>query len=307
MNTIDSSTSELWKRINATCLSEARLTDLSDFKSSDVNFRIAPWDPRTNGVRYLKTLIYNLCSELTPAQLSRLAAIKNRQLGQPISIQYEGLTICMDYLQALYETEFIAARMPLTGSSVLEIGAGYGRTCHALLSCFPLAAYTIVDLPNCLELSRRYLAAVLPPGEYKKITFKSPVDFFGGGRPGYDLALNIDSFAEMEADTVTAYLGGIAEQCRYFYVKNPVGKYRDPELTAAADSEEMAIALSMGLLREVVDIHDNRAVAAQSSKFVAAYRPGAAWDVLAAAWARPWSYYWQALYENRSGKDVKKE
>ena len=303
----DNTASELWKRINATCLSEDRLGDLSDFKSSDINFRIALWDPRTNGIRYLKTLIYNLCAELTPVQLSRLEKIGNRDLGQPLSVRYEGLNVCMDYLQALYEIEFIAAHVPLTGSSILEIGAGYGRTCHALLSCFPLAAYTIVDLPNCLALSRRYLASVLPAPEFEKISFLNPTDFFGDGRPGYDLAVNIDSFAEMEADTVTAYLRGIAERCRYFYVKNPVAKYRDPALTAAADSEEMAIALNMGLLREVVDIHDNRAVAAQSGKFVAAYRPGAAWDVLAAAWARPWSYYWQALYENRYGKDVEKQ
>ena len=299
----DNTASELWKRINTTCLSEDRLGDLSDFKSSGINFRIALWNPGTNGIRYLKTLIYNLCTELTPAQISRLGMIENRDVGQPISVRYEGITVCMDYLQALYETEYIAAHVPLTGSSVLEIGAGYGRTCHALLSCFPLGGYTIVDLPNCLALSRRYLAAVLPAPDFEKITFLTPTEFFAGGHTGYDLAVNIDSFAEMEADTVKKYLGCIDGSCRYFYVKNPVGKYRDPALTTAVDSEEMALAMKMGLLREVVDIHDNRAIAAQSGKFVAAYRPGAAWQVRDAAWAPPWSYYWQALYQNNPGKN----
>ena len=296
MQTDPTSASPLWKRINATALAADKLNDLSDFKSSDVNFRLALWNPHTNGVRYLKTLTYNLCTALTPAQLSRLAMIGNRGEGQPISITYEGQSICMDYLQALYEIEFVSAHLPLKEGSVVEIGAGYGRTAHAFLSCFPIASYTIVDLPNCLELSRRYLAAVLGAKEYAKVIFLSPDAFFSSGGERFDLCLNIDSFAEMEAATVRNYLHHIDATCRSFYTKNPVGKYRDHSLSTAMNRDEASLALKMGLLREVLDIHDSRAVATQRQSFLAAYRPGGDWSVLADGWARPWSYYWQAIY-----------
>jgi len=296
MQTDPTSASPLWKRVNATALAADKLNDLSDFKSSDVNFRLALWNPHTNGVRYLKTLTYNLCTALTPAQLSRLAMIGNRGEGQPISITYEGQSICMDYLQALYEIEFVSAHLSLKEGAILEIGAGYGRTAHAFLSCFPIASYTIVDLPNCLELSRRYLAAVLGAGEYAKLRFLSPEAFFAGATTGFDLCLNIDSFAEMEETTVLNYLRIIASLGRCFYVKNPVGKYRDASLSTAMNRDEASLALKMGLLREVLDIHDNRAVAAQRQRFLEAYCPGGDWTVLADGWARPWSYYWQAIY-----------
>ncbi|MDI9571152.1 MAG: putative sugar O-methyltransferase [Pseudomonadota bacterium] len=295
MRADDASASPLWKRINATALAVDRLNDLSDFKSSDVNFRLALWNPHTNGVRYLKTLIYNLCAALTPAQLARLATIKNRGEGQPISITYEGQSICMDYLQALYEIEFVSAHMSLEEADVLEIGAGYGRTAHAFLSCFPIASYTIVDLPNCLELSRRYLSATLDAEQYARIAFMTP-EAFSRGAARFDLCLNIDSFAEMEAKTARNYLCLIDATCRCFYTKNPVGKYRDASLSTALKRDEAALALEMGLLREVLDIHDNRAVAAQRQKFLAAYRPGDGWSILADGWAPPWSFYWQAIY-----------
>ena len=41
--------------------------------------------------------------------------------------------------------------------SVLEIGAGYGRTCHGLLSNLHINEYTIIDLENMLEHSKEYL------------------------------------------------------------------------------------------------------------------------------------------------------
>ncbi len=288
--------SPLWTRINATALAPDKMNDLSDFKSSDVNFRLALWNPHTNGVRYLKTLIYNLCAALTPEQLARLSMIGNRGTGRPISIIFEGQSICMDYLQALYEIEFVSAHMPLKEAAILEIGAGYGRTAHAFLSCFPVASYTIVDLPNCLELSRRYLAGVLGAGEYAKVKFLTPEAFFGADREGFDLCVNIDSFAEMEAPTVYAYLRQIDATCRLFYTKNPIGKYRDESLSTSMNRDEASLALQTGLLREVLDIHDNRAVAAQRQRFLDAYRPEADWTVLADDWARPWSYYWQAIY-----------
>ncbi|MGC5010646.1 putative sugar O-methyltransferase [Streptosporangium sp. DT93] len=291
--------SALWEHINNNHVTRDSADDLSTFKSSAVNYKLALWNPEVNGVRYLKALTYNLGRQLTPDNLTRLRRIGNREIGAPFSVRVHGERVCMDYLQAVYELEFIGARVDLDGAAVLEIGAGYGRTCHALLSNHDLASYHIVDLQNSLELARSYLKAALTAEQFARVVFVP------AGRPellpgsGFDLCLNIDSFAEMDAGTVHDYLALIDRLCRYFYVKNPVGKYLDRGLDGHAEGEHVVrLALATGLLTDVIDIHDSDQVEAMARAFVAVYRPADRWRPVADAWGVPWSYYWQALYHN---------
>ncbi|TRZ49990.1 putative sugar O-methyltransferase [bacterium] len=300
MRSTKTTESALWKLINKSCITPDKIQDLNDFKSSGVNFRIAIWNPQTNGMRYLKTLIYNLCAELSPQNWDRLSKIKNRTVGEPISVTYDGHIVCLDYLQAVYENEFIADHLPLDEVNILEIGAGYGRTCHSILSNHLVKSYTILDLPNCLELSRRYLIEVLNDEDLSKVNFIKATDLPDMDMHHFNLCINIDSFAEMEPDVVKYYLNYIGSHCDSLYVKNPVGKYKDPSLNTTPEGNQIAIALSMGVLRDVLDIHDSRAIIKHSQKFLAAYRPGAHWRLVANSWAQPWSYYWQAIYR-RSG------
>lgn len=290
--------SGLWTYNTTANVTREAVRDLRDFKSNDVNFKLALWNPSTNGVRYLKALVYTLAGGLDAENWQRLRNIAHRDVGDPFSVTYDGETVCLDYIQAVYELGFITRTLDLDGRSVLEIGAGYGRTCHAMLSNHDVASYHIVDLENTLELSSAYLAEVLTPEQFEKVTFTpvSDVDDTVAGRH-FDLGLNIDSFAEMEPDTVVDYLRLIAGNCDHLYVNNPVGKYLDKTLDDHVQGDEVvALALRTGLLRDVIDIHDNRAVAAEVPKFLDAYRPGPAWSCVADGPAVPWSYYWQALY-----------
>ncbi|MGV9772524.1 putative sugar O-methyltransferase [Streptosporangium sp. NPDC003464] len=298
--------SPLWERYGRTKVTKEAVTDLANFKSNEVNFKMALWDPGVNGVRYLKTLVFNLSAGLSEANRARLRRIHNREVGNPIAVRYDGETVCMDYLQAVFEVEFLAGHLDLDGSAVLEIGAGYGRTCHAIMSNHDLASYHIVDLENSIQLCRAYLGTVLEEERFARIHFHS-VDEAGGVDAlfrdlSFDLCINIDSFAEMNARTVRAYLDRIAVTCRHLYVNNPVGKYLDKSLDGHSQGDEVvALALSTGPLRDVIDIHDNRAVEAQSRKFVTAYRPGDGWRCVAEGRSVPWTYYWQALYRNDRG------
>ena len=292
--------SPLWTYINQTQITKEKILDLTNFKSTEVNFKIALWNPQMNGMRYLKTLIYNLCAQLTSDAWIRLRRIHNREIGNPITVKYDGELVCMDYLQAVFELEFMTNQIHLDGTSILEIGAGYGRTCHAILSNCEVAAYYVVDLENCLELTRRYLNTVLDKEQFEKVHFVTIGDVDRLGATHFDLCVNIDSFAEMDGETVKSYLTFIDKRCHYFYVKNPVGKYLDKSLDNESQGNEIAaLALNTGLLREIIDIHDNRVVAIQADKFVAAYRPSESWTCLANDWAGPWSYYWQAVYHKR--------
>jgi len=289
--------SSLWNRYHQTRVTKEASVDLTGFKSAGVNFKLALWNPRTNGVRYLKTLIYNLAERLDEPGWRRLRRIGGRETGAPIAVHMRGELVCMDYLQAVLELDFVARHVALDAATVLEIGAGYGRTCHAVLANHDVAAYYIVDLENSLDLARAYLREVLGD-DFAKVTFVAAGDLdeaLAGLR--FDLCLNIDSFAEMDGDVVRDYLDYIAGHCRNLYVKNPVGKYLDPSLDGHAEGQDLvAMALRTGLLRDVIDIHDSEAVRTQSAKFVDAYRPVADWTVVADSWAPPWSYYWQAFY-----------
>lgn len=290
--------SPLWETYHRTRITKQASVDLRGFKSDAVNFKLALWNPQTNGVRYLKALVHNVAERLDETGWQRLRRIHGRETGAPITVRTHGELVCMDYLQAVLELDFVSRHVALDGASVLEIGAGYGRTCHALLANHDLAVYHIVDLENSLDLARAYLREVLDGSDFAKVRFiraedleRAPADL------RYDLCLNIDSFAEMDPGVVTNYLAFIAGRCRGFYVKNPVGKYLDPSLDGHAEGQDLvAMALSTGVLRDVIDIHDSEAVYKQSARFVDAYRPAPGWSSVADEWAPPWSYYWQALY-----------
>ena len=289
--------SALWERINKTHITKANVRELGGFKSGAINFKLSLWNPRANGVRYLKALVYNLCTSLSSQEWAMIAKIRNRDFGDPITVRYNGEEICLDYLQAVYEVVFIANSVDLNKASILEIGAGYGRTCHAIMSNYDVSRYCVVDLENCLDLSDRYLRQVLDASTYARIDFVVAEKFERLGDAYFDLCINIDSFAEMDERVVRLYLGYISKQCCCFYAKNPVGKYMDKSLDAHHEGEEaVQLALKTGVLREVLDIHDSECVEAHVASFIEAYRPGQSWQCIDSSWAKPWSYYWQAMY-----------
>ncbi|MEQ0558578.1 putative sugar O-methyltransferase [Amycolatopsis sp. NEAU-NG30] len=290
--------SALWEHYSRTHVTGETTRELAGFKSGPPNFKMALWDPKPNGVRYLKTLIYNLAEQLSPAAKDALRRIRHREVGDPITVRVDGEPVCLDYLQAVLELEFVSRHVKLDGARVVEIGAGYGRTCHAFLSNHDLASYHLVDLDNSLALAEKYLGTVLTEEQFAKVGFvriDEVEDFFADGR--FDLCINIDSFAEMDAATVLAYLALVDRTCRYCYLKNPVGKYLDKSLDSHSQGAELVeLALRTGLARDVLDIHDSSAVAEHATRFVAAYRPGPAWTDVDGSRALPWSYYWQVLY-----------
>ncbi|MFE4373645.1 putative sugar O-methyltransferase [Streptomyces sp. NPDC056835] len=289
---------ELWKYIGENEVNEENIGDLAEFKRSQVNYRLTYFDVRTNGVRYLKTLIYNLAGRLSEENWDRLRRISGRELGRPFAVTYDGESVDLDYLRAVRDLEFIERNVDLDGARVLEIGAGYGRTCHTLMSNKDISGYTVIDLPTTMALSRKYLREVLPDEQFKKVTFISVDEIETSlGDAVFDLCINIDSLAEMDVETVRYYLSLIAGRGRHFYTNNPVGKYMDKSLDDHARGEDaIARALDAGPLTDVIDVHDNRAVREQARGFVAAYRPHDSWHCVADEWAEPFTWYWQALF-----------
>ena len=290
--------SPLWKDINDNIITRENMATLDNFKSNEINHRISLWNPQTNGIRYLKTLVYNLSSGLTSLDWQIIKKIKNRDIGNPISIKYNNQDICLDYIQALFEMNFISKKLNLDNKRIIEIGVGYGRTCHSIISNYNIKSYHIVDLDNCLYLSQRYLKSVLTKQQFSKITFLSNEELSVINDSHFDIAINVDSFAEMESAVVHAYLDYIAKSCSYFYTKNPVGKYSDKSLdNHSRGKRTVSNAMKTGILRQIVDINNNNSVELHSRKFIQAYCPGKKWQTIRNSWAKPWSHYWQALYK----------
>lgn len=293
--------SKQWEYINTEFLNNTSLEYLNDFRSNAINFKIALWNPTNNGIRYLKTLTYNLATHFTEEQFGILRNIKNIDFGSPILITINGIPLCLDYAQAALELSFLReAGFDFSKKSILEIGAGYGRTCHTILENEVVEKYTIVDLENALHLSRTYLSQVLSPDKFKKVVFIN-IDSLSNLDDEYDLTINIDSFAEMYEDVVRNYLEIIDIKSKYFYSKNPMCKYLDKKLDQHLEGDSVVkLALETGILRDILDIFDDTQMKNQSVVFEKAYAPSSLWKKVHSAWAKPWSHYWQILYKNTS-------
>jgi len=292
--------SKMWEYINKTHLSREKLQVIENFKSSSVNYKLSIWNPEVNGIRFLKVLVFYICSTLLPKQWEKLVRIQNREVGNPLSIKYNKEVVCLDYLQAVLEIDFMENYIDFQNSKIIEIGAGYGRTCHAVLSNYDISNFCIIDLKNSLELSKRYLKVVLDETQYNKITFIDIDSFEKVRNQHYDLCINIDSFAEMEENIVRFYFRFIDRQSKYFYVKNPVGKYYDKSLDSHSEGKEVVnMAMETGILKKLINIHDNEEIKEQSLEFVKAYCPSNEWECVGNECAKPWGFYWQAIYKRR--------
>lgn len=166
--------------------------------------------------------------------------------------------------------------------TVVEIGAGFGRTCHGFMALAPsIERYVIVDLPSVLELSRRVLRKVLP-NKFERIEFIDATDTGAWQSLTADLAINIDSFQEMPAPTIDGYRDGILRQARHVYIKNPIGKYAPESIgIEVKDPTKFHDVFKLGYCTNMVDLFDDASLAIARKSYVDAYRPGTNWRTVA--------------------------
>lgn len=291
-----------WLEMHDSVLPHGASFNVQNFKSSSVNYKIALWNPETSGIRWLKTLIFNITSQLSDEDLKRISSIKNRSVGNPIEVRQRGVAVCLDYFQSYLEAKFIEDLCPLSGASVLEIGAGYGRTCHTLLSLHnQIKRYVILDIPWMLEIAETYLRKVLTDDQFSKVTFVSLEDFDRISHESFTLILNINGFNDFDGQVVYGYLQHIRDHARWFYTKNPVCKYDISEIDGRIKLDrEIRQAIETGIMLDIVDIFDSEEVQSKVPDYLSRFCPGPDWKCVRAARAEPWSFYYQALYELRA-------
>lgn len=266
--------------------------DINSFKNEGANSRITQYSSKTHGILFLKNLIFQMADTLGRSNLSILENIPNRQVGGGLTLTYDNITFDLDYLLAVEEIIFLKEYLKDI-RSILEIGAGYGRTCHAILSIFPnIQEYNIIDLPSMLNLSQAYLEKVSIKDNFHKIKF-NPISNLENIK--CDLAINIDSMQEMSLKTVEAYLSFIDKNGKMFYSKNTVGKF-DPSIFGWEKTENTELAMKSGILKNLINIFCPHELKKAQKQFISSFLPSDKWVVKKQAKTLPWSHYYQALY-----------
>jgi len=121
--------------------------------------------------------------------------------------------------------------------TVMELGAGYGRTAYVFLELLPDVKYIIVDFPPALFISETYLSNQFPKKKIFKfrpfdsyteieaelskadIAFFLPTQIHRIPKKSIDLFISISSFHEMRLDQIHYYFDRIDELSNYLYFK----------------------------------------------------------------------------------------
>ena len=107
--------SELWRSIIKNNNESFNNKNLNCFRQiGNINNRLSSWDPIDKSTRYFKTLLMHFCWELDKEFSNNklnfkdiLSNIKNQKIGDPVTINYLGLEISLDYALCMEEILFL--------------------------------------------------------------------------------------------------------------------------------------------------------------------------------------------------------
>ena len=201
---------------------------LSNFKSTFGRF-LAAYEP--HNPRYFTALHHVYWSALEKRdQFDLLSRIEEPELGQGDTVTVNVRRVSIDLLQSIDEFYRLVEVMGWKRDDKVtfcEIGAGYGRLAHVVLTAMPNARYVIFDLPESLLLSQYYLTTLFPDASSllypdsvdapdakerwstARLAFGLPHQLKTLARGSVDAVVNIYSFMEMSTPQVEAYFDAI--------------------------------------------------------------------------------------------------
>ncbi len=179
---------------------------------------------------FLSNMIWDYAARNNPD----ITKLSEPAIGNPPRIHRNGRLISQDLANSSLEAQFILEGLPKTFrlNRVCELGAGYGRTAHVLLTLRPGIRYTIIDIPPALYVSQQYLSKVYPNrnvftwrpfksySEIKEefesadLVFLLPSQIEMLPDEIFDLFINISSLHEMRIEQIRYYFSQIRRLTR---------------------------------------------------------------------------------------------
>lgn len=290
--------SKLWQDLSGT-FSTDEDSDLSTFRQpGSINSRLASWDPMDPTARHFKFNMWNVIDAMPLDFFQIYKGFGRSDFGNPMSIRRDGVNVNIDYALSADEVLFLKSS-GIDFAEIVEIGAGFGRTCHALLCSFPVERYVIVDLPEMLSLSSTYLRKVLTPEMYEKISFVDALanrDFPNFSQQS-DLVINIDSFQEMTRDVIEFYEQQLISKARYFYSKQAIGKYDPAEFGINVEVQREDV-FDYGLSTEKFTICDDVSYTSRVKGHIEEYSFGKSYKVVSDRRCPFFHFYHHIIYRN---------
>ncbi|MBN1215986.1 MAG: putative sugar O-methyltransferase, partial [Candidatus Lokiarchaeota archaeon] len=155
--------------------------------------------------------------------------------GNPPRIYKKKKIISQDLANSIIEYYSIMEKINKNNiNSIMELGAGYGRTAYVFLKLIPKIKYIIIDIPPALYVAERYLSnqfrekkifkfrkfknfsEIKVEFEESDIIFLLPSQIELLPHKIADLFINISSFHEMRLDQIQYY---------FDYIDNLINKY----------------------------------------------------------------------------------
>ena len=187
---------------------------------------------------FLSNMVWDYAVKTCP----RIDKLSEPAIGNPPRLLRNGRLISQDLANSALEADFVLANLPksLKVQRACELGAGYGRTAHALISLMPGVKYVVVDIPPALYVSQKYLSSIYPGkkvftwrpfNSYAEIKAEfeaadlafllpSQIEMLPDGL--FDLFVNVSSLHEMRIDQIRYYFTQIRRlvpQNGCFYLK----------------------------------------------------------------------------------------
>ena len=138
----------------------------------------------------------------------------NDEIGNPIKFNYSDIgdisPTTLRYIKVL--SDLIRLYKSLDNFNIIEIGVGYGGQCKIINDYFNIRKYTLVDLPEVLELSQKYL----------NIFNIENLDFLNfnnlPNNKNYDLVISNYSFSELSKEMQNFYFENIINKSEHGYL-----------------------------------------------------------------------------------------
>ena len=252
-----------------------RRTDPAVLKAEFPDFR----EPRGEGMvsfnpavawlyKVYVAMLAHYVSQQDPWRLCQ--TIDEPAIGHPLRIRYRDRWFSQDLCNSIHE--FYSACDCRLGNqqrtTVVELGAGYGRLAYVFLKALPACSYCIIDIPPALYLAQEYLTALFPNEKvfrYRPFqSYKEIKNEFEAARlrflmahqiemlpsKQFDLVINISSFHEMTSQQIHHYFEQIDRLCRSRFYMKQWRKSRATENQFVIRQNEYPIPATWHLVRQ---------------------------------------------------------